>query len=174
MRLVPQRAAGPPGAVVARAGLPRGEKVLAFLPAGDDWLLGTRAAFLLVGPEAVRRIPWEQVESLRWDRDENVLLVSEMGEWGVPRPEHRFPVDGAGRLLELMRERVSASVVLQRRVLVTGKRGFNVIARRSPAGGAVSLFVEYDEGVDPEDPVVLDLVGAAVDEARSEFGPEPG
>ena len=69
-----------------------------------------------------------------------------------------------------MRERVSASVVLQRRVLVQGKRGFNIHARRSPTGGPVEWFVEYDVGVDPQDVVVRDLAGTALAEARSELG----
>jgi hypothetical protein len=169
MRLVPQRAPSVPADVVTRAGLPRGDKVLAFMRAGDDWLLGTRAAFVVVGPERARRIPWEQVENAGWDRDEAVLLVSEVGAWGEPRPEHRFAITTPGRLLELMRERVSASVVLQRRILVEGKRGFNIIARRSPTGGPVEWFVEYDVGVDPGDVVVRDLAGNALDEARAEL-----
>jgi hypothetical protein len=172
MRLVPQRPPSAPGDVVARAGLPRGEKVLAFLQAGDSWLLGTRAAFVVVGTESVRRILWEQVEKAGWDRDESVLLVSEVGEWGRPRPEHRFTISEPGRLLELMRERVTASVVLQRRAVVSGRRGLNVIARRAPAGGPLEWFVEYDAGVDPEDPVVRELAGKALDEARAELGAE--
>ncbi len=163
----------PPRVVVTRAGLSRGEKVLAFTQSGEQWVLGTRSAVLVVGPDVVRRIPWEQVESAGWDSDESVLGFSEVGEWGQPRPEHRFPLAEPGRLLELMRERVTASVVLQRRVLVEGKRGFNINARRSPTGGPVSWFVEYDEGVNPEGVVVRDLAGRALDEARSELGVEP-
>lgn len=169
MRLVPQRAPSAPAEAVTRAGLPRGEKVLAFLQSGDDWLLGTRAAFVMVGPETTRRIPWERIESAGWDRDESVLMVSEVGEWGVPRPEHRFTITEPGRLLELMRERITASVVLQRRVLVEGKRGFNINARRAPTGGQVEWFVEYDVGIDPANVVVRDLAGAALDQAQGEL-----
>jgi hypothetical protein len=169
MRLVPQRAPAAPAEVVARADLPRGEKVLAFLQSGDTWLLGTRSAFVILGADGVRRVPWEQVENAAWDRDESLLVVSEVGEWGQPRPEHRFAIQEPGRLLELMRERVTASVVLQRRVAVSGRRGFTVIGRRSPTGGPVDWFVEYDEGVDPGDAVVRELAGTALDGARAEL-----
>ena len=55
-------------------------------------------------------------------------------------------------MLELVRERVTASVVLQRHVAVSGRRGLRVIARRAPRGNApVDWFFEYDAGVDPDD-----------------------
>ena len=92
-----------------------------------------------------------------------------MGEWGLSRPVHRFVLDEPGRLLELMRERVTASVVLQRRAVVRGRKGLNVIARRAPTGGEVGWFVEYDEGVDPDDPSVRALAGQALERARSEL-----
>ena len=55
-------------------------------------------------------------------------------------------------LLQLVRERVSASVVLQRGRIVEGKRGLKVIGRRSPAGGPIRWMFEYDDGLDPDDP----------------------
>ncbi|MDQ6642112.1 MAG: hypothetical protein M3Y66_06430, partial [Actinomycetota bacterium] len=65
--------------MLTRAALARGEKVLAFLQSGDVWLLGTRSALVVVGPDGARRIWWEQVENAGWDRDESVLLVTEVG-----------------------------------------------------------------------------------------------
>ena len=159
----------PPGDVLSRADLPRGEKVLASAESRGVWLLGTRAAFVVVAEAQHRRIPWEQVEQATWDREESVLAVSEVGEWGLSRPVHRFTLDEPGRLLELMRERVTASVVLQRRAVVRGRKGLNVIARRAPTGGEVGWFVEYDEGVDPDDPAVRALAGQALEQARSEL-----
>ena len=59
-----------------------------------------------------------------------------------------------GRLLELVRERITASVVLQRHVPIAGKRGVRVIARRRAAGSReLSWLFEYDEGIDPDRPV---------------------
>lgn len=155
--------------MVVRASLPRGEKVLAAAETGGTWLLGTREAFVVVGADQHRRIPWEQVERAGWVRDSAVLEVSEVGEWGLSRPVHRFVIAEPGRLLELMRERVTASVVLTRRVPVRGRLGLTVIARRPPTGGEVSWFVEYDEGVDPEDPGIRELAGQALTAGRSEL-----
>ena len=78
------------------------------------------------------RLPWEQVETADWDRDEDRLRVAEVGEFGQPRPVARaHRLAGPGWLLQLIRERVTASVLLQRRARCrSGKR----VCRWSPAG----------------------------------------
>jgi hypothetical protein len=162
-----------PAEVVARAGLDRSEKVLAAAEARDGtWLLGSRDALVLVrssGP--VTRIPWQGVESADWSRDDDRLRVAEVGEFGRRRPEHEFALDDPGLLLPLLRERVTASVVLQRRVSVEGKRGLSVVARRAPTGGGPIVWAyELDPGVDPDDPEVRRLADAGLRAAAEELG----
>ena len=77
------------------------------------------------------RIPWEQVEAADWDLDSATLRISEVGTWGEPRPAYSFVLTEPGRLLQLVRERVTATVVLQRHVPIRGSRGVRVIARRA-------------------------------------------
>ena len=166
------RRARPPIEVAA------GERLLAWVPVGNsDWVGGTRDALYVPGA----RVPWEQVQAADWDRDERRLVVTEVGTWGQPRPRHALTIPesatkDADRLLQLVRERVTASVVLQRHVPVAGGRGVRVIARR-PASGDRSLIwlVEYDEGLAPEDPQVARVTAAALAAAREDvgFGPEP-
>lgn len=145
-----------------------GEPVLASaVAASGETLVGTRDA-LHVGD---RRIPWEEVEAADWDRDESVLRVSEVGSWGETRVEHALVLEEPGRMLELIRERVTASVVLQRHVPVEGRRGLRVIARRAPRGDRpIAWFFEYDEGVDPGDPAVRSAANAALASLRAEVG----
>ncbi len=144
-----------------------GERLLAWATAEDGTVIGgTRDAFYAPG-----RVPWEHVEAADWDQDLRVLRVSEVGRWGETRPEHRFTLDAPGRLLELVRERVTASVVVQRHVLVDGRRGVRVIGRRAPGGvGDVAWFYEYDHGVDPTDPGVHRIATEALARARTEVG----
>jgi hypothetical protein len=146
-----------------------GERVLAWTEATTgEVLAGTREALYLGGT----RLAWEDVEAADWDRDTEVFRVVEVGTWGEVRAEHRFAIGEPRRLLELVRERVTASIVLQRHVPVDGRRGLRVIARRAPRGDRpVQWVYEYDEGVDPADPEVRRLAGEALAAAQQEVGP---
>lgn len=169
-----------PSAVLDAAVLEKGEKVLAGTPARDgSWLLGTRDALVIVPPpapdEAARavqtRIPWQQVERADWSREDERLRIHEVGEFGMVRPEYSFEIDDPGLLLELIRERVTASVVLQRRVHVSGRKGLMVIARRAPRGdGEITWAYEFDPGIDPDDPAVMAAARHGLEAAAEELG----
>jgi len=149
-----------------------GERVLAWCRTVDGGVLaGTRDALYLEGDGDVTRIPWEQVEAADWDADTDLLRVSLVGSWGDQRVEHDLSLTEPGRLLELVRERVTASVVLQRHVPLAGRRGVRVIGRRAPRGNApIEWFYEYDEGVDPRDPAVSTAAAEALVAARADVG----
>jgi hypothetical protein len=150
-----------------------GERLLAWAPLEDGgWVAGTRDALYLPGG----RVPWEQVEAADWDREEARLRVSEVGTWGEQRPRHTFHIpDSAARdtdrLLQLVRERVTASVLVSRHVPVSGRRGVRVVARRAPSGHSdVQWVYEYDEGVDPDDPFVRAAAETALAAAQADVG----
>lgn len=149
-----------------------GERVLASATADDGTVFaGTRDAFYVLRDGEVRRVPWEEVEAAGWDRDTDTFRLSEVGTWGEQRPVHTARLDEPGRLLELVLERVTASVLLQRHVALGGRRGVRVIARRAPSGnGAVQWVYEYDEGVDPDDPVVRRAALEALEALQRDVG----
>ena len=96
-----------------------GERVLAWTEATTgEVLAGTREALYLGGT----RLAWEDVEAADWDRETEVFRVIEVGTWGEVRAEHRFAIGEPRRLLELVRERVTASVLLVRHVPLEGRR----------------------------------------------------
>jgi hypothetical protein len=144
-----------------------GERLLAWTTTTDGTVVGgTRDAIYL--PE---RLPWEQVEAADWDAETSAFRIREVGSWGRPRVEHAFTIQEPGRLLQLVRERVTASVVLQRHVPINGPRGVRVIARRAPSKHEELTWVyEFDEGVDPEDPEVRRIAAEALVAAREELG----
>lgn len=161
-----------PAEVLRRAALPRGVRVLAWASSDDGpWLLGTRDALVLVDTDETLSIPWERVEAADWERDEDLLRITEVGEFGRSRPVHAFIVPDPGHLLPLVRERVTASVLLQRRVVTGRGRGVLVIARRPPRGsGEITWAFEFDAGVDPEDPAVARAAEEGLRAAQDELG----
>lgn len=148
-----------------------GEAELARAASGAGVVVGTREALYVPTSVGNLRVPWEQVESADWDNEAEVLRVREVGTWGDRRPEYRLALTDPGRLLELVRERVTATVLLQRHVAVDGSRGVRVIARRAPSGErAVTWLFEYDEGVDPDDPRVAAAAETVLAAAQEEVG----
>jgi hypothetical protein len=169
-----------PADVTARAGLRRGETMLAHAMAADGtWLIGTRVHLVFVPPASTAdtgatRVPWEQIEDAAWNQDSSLLKVTEVGTYGEPRPAYTFEMDDPALLLQLVRERVTASIVLQRRVPVRDKLGLTVIGRRSPVGGPVTWMHAYDPGLDPDDPEVAAVADEALVGARAELGEDAG
>lgn len=142
-----------------------GAGVLAAAESDAGLLEGTREALRWPG----QRLPWHEIETAEWDRDSQTLHVTEVGEYGHLRRSWSFRIPEPGRLLELVRERVTASVVLQRRAVVAGRRGVTVRGRRTPSG-QLRWTVSYDEGLDPADPAVALVSNEALAEARAEVG----
>ena len=174
-----RREAGVPAEVLTRAGL-SGERVLAHAVAADGtWLLGTRDALFVVEPADTRRIAWEHVQSADWVRDDDRFRVVEVAPYGEQQPVHTHEIVEPTRLLQLVRERVTASVVLSRRVRLPNRRHLTVIGRRPPRGtGALSETVTWaydlEPGVDPSDPAVREAAEAALRSAQEELGLGPG
>lgn len=139
---------------------------------GGGVVAGTREAFYLAMPgRDTVRLPWEGVEAADWDREGSVLRVAEVGTWGEQRAVHEVVLEDPRDLLQLVRERVTASIVLQRHVPVAGRRGLRVVGRRSPVGDSpVSWFFDYDAGVDPADPAVRRAASEALAQARADLG----
>jgi hypothetical protein len=149
-----------------RAALGR-ERSLAAAQAEDGaWVVGTRDRLHVVG-EHGRSWPWEEVLRADWDEEARLLEVVPVGDYGRPVERRSFVLQDAADLLTLIRERVSASVLLQRSVAVTGKRGFRLFARRPPRGGAITWAFEMDPGVDPDDPVVRRAMDEALADAQT-------
>ena len=151
----------------------KGEKVLAWSGSAEGHVVaGTRDALYAVDAAGeAQRVPWEQIEAAEWDSDAGVLRVAQVGTWGEQRPVDGYTLDDPTRLVQLVRERVTASVVLQRHAPIEGRRGVRVIARRAPRGDRpVQWVYEYDEGIDPDDPDIRQVAAGLLAAARADTG----
>lgn len=157
-----------------------GERPLAFaVAATGDWCIGTERALHTVrsgatGPDGdgghATRLPWERIERADWHRDTRRLAVVEVAEPNEPERRHEMVLTDATRLLALLRERVTKSVVVNVYAPVSGRRGLNVVGRRSPAGdGTVSWSFVLAAGLDPADPIVQAVAEQALASARAEL-----
>lgn len=134
------------------------------------WFVGTDRRLYITADE-VTRLPWERVERASWDRDSSELVVEEVADYGEGHPRHAALFDDPRRLLELVRERVTASVLLTRHVPVANSRGIKVVARRSPLRtGEVEFSYVLASGLDPADDAVLEAGRRGVAAIRVDLG----
>ena len=135
------------------------------------WLVGSDRALYLPGDDGWRRLPWERVDQASWDRESEALLVVEVADFGHPQPRHEIVVVEPGQLLELIRERVTASVLLTRHVPLPGSEGLQVVARRAPVAGAeVDWSIRLGDSLDPSDPEVIRAVERGLADAQADLG----
>ena len=169
----------PPAVVLEAAGL-RSRDVLAHAPTGPVWLLAGRQELVVIAhagepgadapAELLRRTAWVDLDLADWDAEEGRLtfVPSEPGEepWTVD-------LENTGELLTVVRERLSATLVLERHAVKDGHR-VTVVCRRRGPGGPLIWRVRYAEGVDPDDPAVRRAASRLLLAAQAETGAAAG
>jgi hypothetical protein len=153
----------------ARDALPlhRRERVLAAARLIDGtWVAATQDGLLLPG----RRLEWASVAHAEWADDGATLTVDELVTAGGDRGTWRLVLDEPGRLPEVVRERVTASIVASRHTSVRGRAGVRVVARRARGSDELVWQVVVDRELDPADPGVQAASVAAIADLSRELG----
>lgn len=149
-----------------------GERPLAWASDGEShWYVGTHRALHICAESDCVRLPWETVERAEWDRDAEHLEVVELADFGTHKPTHRAALQTPERLLQLVRERITASVVMTHFVPVQGKRGITVVARRAPhSSGPLLWSVVVDRHLDETSSLVTAAAEQGLADAQVEVG----
>jgi hypothetical protein len=162
-------------AVRAAAG-DREDVLAAIQTRSGPWAAGSRSAVYLpvdgaLDGAGVRRVAWELVERAEWNSDESTFHLWESAEFGTPMRRTDLVVDDPGRFGQLVRERISASVLLQRHVPLVGKKGVRIVGRRNPSrsDAPVTWNLVLDNGLDPATPGLLDRAENALQQVRDEL-----
>lgn len=157
-------------------GLQGREQVLAV--AQDDhtasWVVLTTFRVVVLSPAGDTQVdrPWHEVDTGAWDPDTMTLSLSWVGsvrglQWTVRERT------GPGRLPEVFRERVSASVVLVRQVDLGPRRGARISVRKELSTRRLLDQVLFDRGVRADDAELAREVAAARREVRDSVGLHP-
>ncbi len=143
-------------------GLETGERVLAEAEGPDGRIAATDRR--LVWPSG--SIAWHEIERASWESDAERLLVEPIATSPHSQP-YKLPVTGPGRLVDVVREQVTGSVIISRHIRLEGRRGVRVTGRRKADGELVWNAV-VDSGLDPDDEHTRARLDAAVSAVRSE------
>ena len=161
----------PPDAVV-KAGAAGRERLLAStrVGPGERWVLATSYGLVEVGPDAqvIWRRPWHEVDAASWSREASSLTVtwvdrSRPVQWGL----------GNERLfLQVVRERVQASVVVVEEVFLPDRRVVRAAIRQDLATRGLFEQVVLGRG-GPLDSRAEAAVALALDRLREQTGMPP-
>lgn len=147
--------------------LGRRPTVLAWANATDGWVIGLPGAMLRGDGEAWRSFPWHQVTTGQWDSPNGRLTWLDAD--GIA---HEAVLEGGGRFADLFNERVSASVVVSRRVELEPGRHVTLALRRNlePGSDQTTWQVIPGAGVDPQDPGVRARLDQELAAVQADFG----
>lgn len=136
-----------------------GERPLGWAAVPGGWAVATARRLVLPGRDP---LGWEDVVRAIWD--EPVL------ELQLPDGPLRLTLETPGGLPEVVRERVTASVLVQHHVPLRGGKGVRIVARRPPGGSEVTWRVTFDPGLDHRDPQLRSEANRALSELRASLG----
>jgi hypothetical protein len=143
----------------------RTPRILAWAGEGDQLAIGSPTVLSIGGASGWQHVGWHEIERGGWNAELRRL------SW-VRLDGRRGAVDLAdpGRLPELFRERVEATIVVRRFVALAGERGVTISARRPlGAGGPLVWHTSLTRGLGWQTPGVQEAVDDALAQARAEF-----
>jgi hypothetical protein len=142
--------------------------VLASAPGDMGIVIATDRRLFVPQPGGHRGIGWESIDRATWDGDGELLTITETAPLGTPPRQHRLRIEDAGRLLDVVRELVTASVVISRYVPIDGEHGVRITGRRQPGRTGLRWVVAVDRGLSMDAQDVRDEIEAAVTAVRAE------
>jgi hypothetical protein len=143
----------------------RPARILAWAGEGDQLAIGSPTVLSAGGVDGWQHVGWHEIERGGWNDELRrlswVRLDGRRGEVQLAEP---------GRLPELFRERVEATIVVRQFVALAGERGVTISARR-PLGGPGPLVwhTSLTRGLTWQTAGVQQAVDDALAETRAEF-----
>lgn len=145
-----------------------GERVLASAASDGRAVIATDRRLLVPSPEGHRGVGWETIDRATWNNEDDLMTITETSPVGSRPRQYRLRVEDAGRLLDVVREQVTASIVISRYVLIEGRQGVRITGRRRHGRGTLSWVVAVDHGLSIDVPEVRSQIEAAVTAVRAE------
>lgn len=140
-----------------------GERVLAWASSQSGYAVATNHALLYGSAGSYERLGWEHVRTAVWG-DDVLTVTPEQGGLLV------FPLADPRRLPEVVRDRVTAGIVLSRLHRFVGGGGVRIVARRRPQDRRLLWTAVPEPGTRLDDPEVSARVQALLEAERRSLG----
>ena len=144
----------------------RPARILAWAAGGvpvERFCIGSPAVLSAGGVEAWQHVGWHRIERGGWNDELHQLSWVQLdGRRGSVQ------LDEPGRLPELFRERIEATIVVRQFVPLAGERGVTVSARRPPGGGGPLIWhTSLTRGLSWQTPCVREAADDALAQTRA-------
>lgn len=142
----------------------------------DGFCIGTPAA-LSYGRDSFSHVGWHEIEHGGWSAETRRLSWVCYPRDGRPGRRGVLELSAPGRVPELFRERVAATIVVERFVALSlaagGQAGVTLSGRRDLGGSAtaISWHATLSRGVSWQGPGVAEAAEAALQRLRAEYDP---
>lgn len=141
-------------------------RILSWTFAREGFCVGTPSHLNVGDTTGWEHIGWHEIERGDWNAETQALRWAQYG--GRRGTAH---LDPPARMPELFRERIAASIVLEKFAPVRGDKGVIISARRSLAAtdAPVTWHRSLSPGLRWDDPGVEELAEATIADLRSEY-----
>jgi hypothetical protein len=148
----------------------RPARILAWARTSTGYCIASPAILSYGDENEWKNIGWHEIERGGWNAELRKLSWVLHGAPGNPSPRGSLQLVEPGRLPELFRERVSATIALERFIPLVGARGVTITARRDlGASGMVAWHSTLTRGLSWESDGVRAAVDQAMEELRAEY-----
>ncbi len=148
----------------------RSARILAWARMPDGYCIGSPALLSYGGDDGWQHVGWHEIQRGGWNAELGELSWTEVAEPDEIARRRTIPLTEPGRLPELFRERVAATIAVERFVPIAGERGVIVTARRDLGrDGSISWHSSLTRGLTWQTEGVRDTAERAVEELRTEY-----
>ena len=158
-----------PPEIAAAIELGSGEKPLAW--ASDDagrYVVATHQSLILQRrPPVYERIGWEEIDQASYE--DGVLNLTLVPDPSGAAARLRIRVGDDVELPIAVRDRVTASIVVNQHVRLRGRKGVRIVARRRAGEADLRWGFVFDSGLEPQDQL-RERAEALVEQVRQESG----
>lgn len=155
-----------PAAVRDALELTRGERPLASAPTrGGSYVVATGLALHIPAETGgFLRLPWERIDRASWEADWLHVFQTAGGA------EHHVRFTDPGSVPEIVRERVTSTIMVNQQATLPGGGKVRITGRRSPGTGEVRWAFVFDAGLDPADPGLRAQAEQLLEDLRRQTG----
>ena len=148
----------------------RPARILAWATTSTGFCIASPASLSYGDEQGWKHVGWHEIERGAWNAELRTLTWALHTAPGKPSPRGSLELVEPGRLPELFRERIVATIAIEKFVPLMGERGVTISARRDLGGtGAVVWHSTLTRGLSWQTAGVRAAVDQAMEQVRTEY-----